>query len=223
MIAVVGYYEPWWIQIIKAIVIFAVGLQLVPVVLMAERKLHGPHAGPLRPQPRGPVRRAAAAGRHPQAADQGAVPPNHLGRIPVRGRAADLDPDRRGRVRDHPLRRRPGHLRHQSRAVRSGRVDRPAVPVRVRRGGLLRDHARRLVLGLEVLVPGRHARRRAADLLRGLAGSGAGGRDHDRADAVADRDRPRAGRHVVHRPPVLRLPRCSWWPASPRPTARRST
>ncbi len=40
-LAVVGYYEPWWIQIIKAIVIFAVGLQLVPVVLLAERKLLG--------------------------------------------------------------------------------------------------------------------------------------------------------------------------------------
>jgi NADH-quinone oxidoreductase subunit H len=41
MIATVGYFEPWWIQIIKAIVIFAVGLQLVPIVLLAERKLLG--------------------------------------------------------------------------------------------------------------------------------------------------------------------------------------
>jgi len=41
MIALVGYYEPWWIQILKSIVIFAVGLQLVPVVLLAERKLLG--------------------------------------------------------------------------------------------------------------------------------------------------------------------------------------
>ncbi len=41
VIALVGYYEPWWVQIIKAIVIFAVGLQLVPVVLIAERKLLG--------------------------------------------------------------------------------------------------------------------------------------------------------------------------------------
>jgi NADH-quinone oxidoreductase subunit H len=41
LIALVGYYEPWWIQIIKAIVIFAVGLQLVPIVLLAERKLLG--------------------------------------------------------------------------------------------------------------------------------------------------------------------------------------
>jgi NADH-quinone oxidoreductase subunit H len=41
MLAVVGYFEPWWIQILKAILIFAVGLQLVPVVLLAERKLLG--------------------------------------------------------------------------------------------------------------------------------------------------------------------------------------
>ncbi len=41
MLAVVGYFEPWWIQIIKAILIFAVGLQLVPVVLLGERKLLG--------------------------------------------------------------------------------------------------------------------------------------------------------------------------------------
>jgi len=40
-LAVVGYYEDWWIQILKAIIIFAVGLQLVPVVLIAERKLLG--------------------------------------------------------------------------------------------------------------------------------------------------------------------------------------
>jgi NADH-quinone oxidoreductase subunit H len=39
--ATVGFYEDWWIQILKAIVIFAVGLQLVPLVLLAERKLLG--------------------------------------------------------------------------------------------------------------------------------------------------------------------------------------
>ncbi len=41
MLAVVGYYEAWWIQILKGIVIFAVALQLVPVVLIVERKLLG--------------------------------------------------------------------------------------------------------------------------------------------------------------------------------------
>ncbi|MTD44923.1 NADH-quinone oxidoreductase subunit NuoH [Conexibacter sp. W3-3-2] len=41
MLAVVDYYEPWWIQILKSIVIFAVGLQIVPIVLVVERKLLG--------------------------------------------------------------------------------------------------------------------------------------------------------------------------------------
>jgi NADH-quinone oxidoreductase subunit H len=40
-LAEVGYFEPWWMQVLKAIVIFAVGLQLVPVVLVVERKLLG--------------------------------------------------------------------------------------------------------------------------------------------------------------------------------------
>jgi NADH-quinone oxidoreductase subunit H len=40
-LAAVDYYEPWWVQIIKSVVIFAVGLQLIPVVLLAERKLLG--------------------------------------------------------------------------------------------------------------------------------------------------------------------------------------
>jgi NADH-quinone oxidoreductase subunit H len=41
VLADVNYFEPWWMQIIKSIAIFAVGLQLVPVVLMADRKLLG--------------------------------------------------------------------------------------------------------------------------------------------------------------------------------------
>ena len=39
--AEVGFYEPWWIQIIKSIVIFAVCLQLLPLIIVAERKLLG--------------------------------------------------------------------------------------------------------------------------------------------------------------------------------------
>jgi NADH-quinone oxidoreductase subunit H len=41
VLAEVGYFEPWWIQIIKGVVIFLVALQLVPIVLWAERKLLG--------------------------------------------------------------------------------------------------------------------------------------------------------------------------------------
>ena len=54
VIATVGYYEPWWIQILKAIVIFAVGLQLVPVVLLVERKLLGRFQGRYGPNRVGP-------------------------------------------------------------------------------------------------------------------------------------------------------------------------
>jgi NADH-quinone oxidoreductase subunit H len=41
MLGVVEYYEAWWIQVLKGLIIFLVGLQLVPVVLIAERKLLG--------------------------------------------------------------------------------------------------------------------------------------------------------------------------------------
>ncbi len=41
ILGVVDYYEPWWIQIVKSIVIFAIGLQIVPIVLVVERKLLG--------------------------------------------------------------------------------------------------------------------------------------------------------------------------------------
>ena len=41
LLAEVGYFEPWWIQLLKGLVIFAVLFQLVPVALLAERKLLG--------------------------------------------------------------------------------------------------------------------------------------------------------------------------------------
>jgi NADH-quinone oxidoreductase subunit H len=40
-LADVRYFEPWWMQILKAIVIFLVLFQLVPIVLVAERKVLG--------------------------------------------------------------------------------------------------------------------------------------------------------------------------------------
>jgi NADH-quinone oxidoreductase subunit H len=39
--AQVGYYEAWWIQLLKALIIFAVVFQLVPIVLLGERKILG--------------------------------------------------------------------------------------------------------------------------------------------------------------------------------------
>jgi NADH-quinone oxidoreductase subunit H len=40
-LAEVGYFEPWWIQLLKGLVIFAVVFQLVPIILLVERKLLG--------------------------------------------------------------------------------------------------------------------------------------------------------------------------------------
>ena len=54
MLAVVGYYEEWWIQVLKAIVIFIVALSLVPLVLIAERKLLGRFQGRYGPNRVGP-------------------------------------------------------------------------------------------------------------------------------------------------------------------------
>ncbi len=40
-LALIDYVEPWWMQIAKSIVIFAIVLQIVPIVLLGERKLLG--------------------------------------------------------------------------------------------------------------------------------------------------------------------------------------
>ena len=39
--AEVGYYEPWWMQIAKSLIIFFVVFNLVPLALVADRKVLG--------------------------------------------------------------------------------------------------------------------------------------------------------------------------------------
>jgi NADH-quinone oxidoreductase subunit H len=53
-LADVNYFEPWWMQIAKALAIFALGLQLVPVILLVERKLLGRFQGRYGPNRVGP-------------------------------------------------------------------------------------------------------------------------------------------------------------------------
>jgi NADH-quinone oxidoreductase subunit H len=53
-LANVSYFEPWWMQIAKSIVLFAVGLQIVPLVLIAERKILGRFQGRYGPNRVGP-------------------------------------------------------------------------------------------------------------------------------------------------------------------------
>src|SRR3954451_24185071 len=66
LFAEVGYYEPWWIQLLKGLVIFAVVFQLVPIILLVERKLLGrfqPPYGPTRVGPFGILQPMADIGK----------------------------------------------------------------------------------------------------------------------------------------------------------------
>ncbi|HEY4170342.1 MAG TPA: NADH-quinone oxidoreductase subunit NuoH [Reyranella sp.] len=66
MFAQVGFYEPWWMQIIKAIAIFAVVFQIVPIALLAERKVLGRFQhryGPNRVGPFGALQAIADIGK----------------------------------------------------------------------------------------------------------------------------------------------------------------
>src|SRR3984885_5450104 len=52
--AVVGYFEPWWVQIIKALVIFGVIFAILPIIIVYERKLLGRFQGLYGPNRVGP-------------------------------------------------------------------------------------------------------------------------------------------------------------------------
>jgi NADH-quinone oxidoreductase subunit H len=66
LFAEVGFYEPWWMQIAKAIAIFAVVFQIVPIALIAERKVLGRFQhryGPNRVGPYGALQPIADIGK----------------------------------------------------------------------------------------------------------------------------------------------------------------
>jgi NADH-quinone oxidoreductase subunit H len=54
MLADVTYFEPWWMQIVKSLLIFGIVFNLVPVVLLGERKLLGRFQGRYGPNRVGP-------------------------------------------------------------------------------------------------------------------------------------------------------------------------
>jgi NADH-quinone oxidoreductase subunit H len=66
VLAEVGYFEPWWMQIAKSIAIFAVVFNLVPLALLADRKVLGRFQhryGPNRVGPFGSLQAIADIGK----------------------------------------------------------------------------------------------------------------------------------------------------------------
>ena len=59
----VNYFEPWWVQIIKSIVIFAVVFAILPMLIVYERKLLGRFQARYGPNRVGPVRAACSRWR----------------------------------------------------------------------------------------------------------------------------------------------------------------
>ena len=175
-----------------------------------------------RSQPGGPQGPHAAAGRRVQAALEGVLVARHGRALDDGHRAGDLDRHRRRHARDHPVRPLQ-RLGRGLRPLRHRRVDRAPLLLRLRLARLLRARAGRLGVRLQVLVPRGHARRRAADLLRGGARAVAARRGDDRRARcrswTSSRRRTTCGTSCRS----SWASASSWWPASPRPPARRST
>ena len=105
-LAVAGYYEAWWIQIIKALVIFGVALGILPLIIVYERKLLGRFQGrygPNRVGPFGLLQPLAEIVKF--ATKEDSRPVTSVGPLYLRG-AGDLDHHRRRRVRARAVRRR---------------------------------------------------------------------------------------------------------------------
>ena len=113
VLADVGYYEPWWMQILKSLVIFFVVFNLVPMRPARRAQAARPLPAPLRPQPRRPVRRRSS--RSPTSSS--CSPRSSSARARRRRACSRSRPvismvTAVARDRDHPVRRHRRHLRH---------------------------------------------------------------------------------------------------------------
>ena len=173
----------------------------------ARAQAAGPLPEPVRPQPRRPLRPSAAAGRRAEAAlaRSSSIPPPGVPGLMALAPAIMIV-TALASIAIIPFGDVERGLRLEVRPVRDRRQHRHPVRVRVRLARLLRADARRLGVGLEVLVPRRDALRGAADQLRGVARPEPDrGRDDGRL-AVAGRHREGAGRRLVRAAAVRRLP-----------------
>ena len=86
--------------------IFVIGLSIVPIVLIVERKLLGRFQHRYGPNRVGPFGLLQPLADIVKLARQGAVPPEHVVRLLFALAPVDRDRDRRRGARDHPVRRR---------------------------------------------------------------------------------------------------------------------
>ena len=168
--AEVGFYEDWWVQLLKGVVIFAIVFQLVPIVLLAERKLLGRFQhryGPNRVGPFGILQPMADIGK--LIFKQQFRPRTSVGWLFAIAPAISMM-TACATIAIIPFSNKVDIFGTDVGLYGIDPVGRHPVRLRLRRDRLLRRHARRLGVGLEVLVPRLDARRRAAHLLRGRAG-----------------------------------------------------
>ena len=191
---------------------------------LARAEAARPDAAPLRPEPRRPVRAAAADRRPDQARPQGGLLPGLGARAALHPRAGPLVRDRAPRVRGDPVGARLDGRRLLHRRPDRERPDLADPDLRARLDRHLRLHRRRLGLRLEVLDARLDAHLRPARLLRGLARAQRARRRDDGPVAEPRRHRRPPGDDALVLHPAVRRARASSCSAgSPRPRGRRST
>ena len=176
----VNYFEPWWVQIVKSLLIFAVIFAILPILIVYERKLLGRFQARYGPNRVGPFGLLQPMAEIVKFAMKEPFRPDHVGRLPVPSRPGDLDRDRGRRAGDHPVGRRPARLRRADRPVRDRRVDRPAVRVRARGISFYGIMLGGWASGSKYSFLGSMRGAAPADLLRGLTGPLDHGRGHHR-------------------------------------------
>ena len=83
VLADVNYFEPWWVQIVKSLVIFAVIFAILPILIVYERKLLGRFQARYGPNRVGPFGLLQPLAEIVKFAMKEPFRPDDVGRLPV--------------------------------------------------------------------------------------------------------------------------------------------